>query len=257
MKYKFSENFGSKYTALSDFHRGLFWGIIFSWLTVLSGFSGAIVAKVFYLDKRKTVVVTDRSEYQTSPTFDSAKNTEEFVLTSRDWQSLELNSQEFAVSFANNFLFSSHYQLVSNIFFNYNNAFATVADDGNNSLIWSLNSMSEIDESANLKNFKIIIQNTTNNPVLAKQVYSYLQERDFTNIAIAESLPFPITQTTITTQSPNLAAANYLKTTLDIGILNLSDEQSFQRTGRSELLVQLGEDAKFFAHSQNFIHYEE
>ena len=117
--------------------------------------------------------------------------------------------------------------------------------------------MSEIDRSAKLKNLKIIIQNTTNNPQLAKQVYSYLQERDFSNIAIAEPKPFSITQTTITTQSANLAAANYLQTTLDLGILNLFDNRTFAEVAPSELLIQLGEDAKFFSHSQNFIDYEE
>ena len=257
MNYKFSDNFGSKYVVLSYFHRGLFWGIIFSWLTVLSGFGGAIVAKVFYLDKRETVVVADYSGSQTAQFLDTVEKTEEFFLTVIDWQSLESNPRELTISFADNFLLSSHYQLVSNVFFDYGNVPATFISGFDNSLTWSLNSLSEIDRRANLKNFKIIIQNTTNNPVLAKQVYSYLQERDFTNIAIAESRPFSISQTTITTQSQNLAAANYLKTTLDLGILNLSDDRAFDRTTQSELLIQLGEDAKFFSHSQNFIDYNE
>ena len=89
---------------LSYFHRGLFWGIIFSWMAVISGFGGAVITKVFYLDKRKTVVVANDSVSPTARYGDNLQETEEFSLAAIDWKPLESSPREFTIYLADRFL---------------------------------------------------------------------------------------------------------------------------------------------------------
>lgn len=108
------------------------------------------------------------------------------------------------------------------------------------------------DSTDKFKNTKIVIQNTTNDPELANQVYAYLKERNFRNMAIAESNYLYFSKTILTTQSQNLEAANYLKNTLNLGILDLVENQSFDGYSQPKLIIQLGEDAQFFMTKRNF-----
>ena len=134
MNYKFSDNLSSKYVVLSYFQRGLFWGTIFSWMAVMSGFSGAVIAKVFYLDQRKTVIVENYSVPQNSQllisqSFDNVRTKDNSSLTTINWQSIKSNSEELTISLAGNFLLSPNYQLVSNVNISFpdSTSFATFA----------------------------------------------------------------------------------------------------------------------------------
>ncbi|VEP12551.1 hypothetical protein H1P_1530003 [Hyella patelloides LEGE 07179] len=251
MNYKLSNKTDSRYILLSSFHRGLFWGIIFTWTAAISVAFGASVTKVVYLDRKEVIGERNHQVSNSYQSSSSLNNTvveqDEFYITPLSLDNLVSKPTEFSFMIGNNSWLFSDYQLADRTFLKGG--------------ITSIKFFSAFDSLAfpdrNFKEIKIIIQNTTNDPELAKQVYAYLQEREFRNIAIAKSKPLNISRTIIISHSQDVEAANYLKTTLNLGILDLADNRSFDGNVTSQLTIHLGEDAKSFATNQNFIYYEE
>jgi hypothetical protein len=217
MNYKSFHKFDFKYYVLSTFHRGLFWGVIVSWTAVISSICGAAVTKALVIDRNSIIVAHNHASVE-------------------------------------NYQFLGH--LKTNFPEATNSEIALVNMFGVESpaIEFSFVSADELMLFGDqIKETKITIQNTTNNPELANQVYSYLQERNFSHVAIAESLPSHLNQTIITTPSSNLEAANYLKSTLNLGTLKIVDESSFDSYSQSEVTIHLGEDAHAFTSNHNFI----
>jgi hypothetical protein len=225
MNYKSFHKFDFKYHFLSTFHRGLFWGVIVSWTAVISSICGAAVTKALVIDKNKVIVAHNYATVKNTQFLDSFKSS----------LKEEANSAIAPTNTSNN---TSNLESPAT-------EFSSVSID--NSMLFDRN----VDN--NVKETKITIQNTTNNPELADRVYSYLQERNFVHVAIADSLPSHLNQTIITTPSSNLEAANYLKSTLNLGTLDIVDEHSFDGYSKSEVIIHLGEDAHAFSTNHNFI----
>ena len=260
MNYKLSNKIDSRHSLLSSFHHGLFWGIIFTWTAAISVAFGASVTKVVYLDRKEVIGERNHQISDSDQSSSSLNNTvveqDEFYITPLSLDNLVSKPTEFSFMIGNDFWLFSDYQLADRTFFK--------GDITSIKFFSAFDSLAFPDRAAprqsrdrNFKEIKIIIQNTTNDPELAKQVYAYLQEREFRNIAIAKSQPLNISQTIIISHSQDLEAANYLKTTLNLGILDLADNHSFDGNVTSQLTIHLGEDAKSFATNQNFIYYEE
>lgn len=253
MNYKFSNKIDSRYRLLSSFHRGLFWGTIFAWTAAISVAFGASVTKAVYLDKREVIGEQNHGVSDSYQSSSSLNNTvvkqDEFYFTPLNLNNLVSKPIEFSLMIGNDFWLFSDYRLADRIFLK--DAITSIK------FFSAFDSLTFTDRERNFKEIKIIIQNTTNDPELAKQVYAYLQEREFRSIAIAKAQPLNISRTIITSHSQDLEAANYLKTTLNLGILDLVDNRSFDGGVTSPLTIYLGEDAKSFATKQNFIDYEE
>jgi hypothetical protein len=221
MNYKSFPKFDFKYNFLSTFHRGLFWGVIVSWIAVISSICGAAVTKALVIDRHKVIVAHNYATVKNPQFVESFPSSIEEEVDSGIAPLNKSNSKSPA------------------------REFSPVAID--NSMLFDRH------VNERVKDTKITIQNTTNNPELANRVSSYLQERNFSHVAIADSVPSHLNQTIVTTSSSNLEAANYLKSTLNLGTLNIVDERSFDERSRSEVIIYLGEDAHAFTTNYQFI----
>jgi hypothetical protein len=257
MNYKSLNKLDFKYYVLSTFHRGLFWGVIVSWTAVISSICGAAVTKALVVDRSNIIVARNYATVENSQFLGSLKSSlkkqANSTITPVSMSRVEPSATEFSFVTTNNFMMLDNYQLADRISFPENFAQSQFSPSFDLALMTTFNSSLPTNLAGKVQDTKITIQNTTNNPELANQVYAYLQERNFSHIAIAKSIPSNLSQTIVTTQSENLEAANYLKNVLNLGILDVVDNQSFDGDSKPELIIYLGEDAQSFTTNHNFI----
>lgn len=260
MNYKYLKKLDFQYSFLPTFHRGLFWGVIVSWIAVISGIGGAAITQFFVVEKKEVILAKNYAALEKPHTLNSLNSWVESTnsqVTPVSLNNLESSATDF-LGIVNpivtqNFAEGNNYQLVNTPSFSSNLPQKYLFSTVDYSIVTTFDSSLLTYNTSNFKETKIIIQNTTDNSELADQVYVYLQERHFSHIAIAQPDFSNLSKTTITTQSQNLASANYLRSTLSLGILDVVDNQSFDSSSPPILLIQLGQDAQFFATDRNFI----
>lgn len=260
MNYKYLKKLDFQYSFLPTFHRGLFWGVIISWIAVISGIGGAAITQFFVVEKKEVILAKNYAALEKPHTLNSLDSWVEPVeskITPVSLNNLESYTTDFLgivnQRVTQNFVELNNYQLANNRSFSSDLSQKHLFPTVDYSIIATFDSSLLTYNTSNFKETKIIIQNTTNNSELADQVYAYLQERNFSHIAIAQPDFSNLSKTTITTQSQNLASANYLKSTLNLGMLEVVDNQPFDSSSPPLLLIRLGEDAQFFTTDRNFI----
>jgi hypothetical protein len=102
---------------------------------------------------------------------------------------------------------------------------------------------------SNLQYTAIALQDTTNRPELAMDVLSYLTERNLNNVYLGRSLSLELKKTEIIFSSGNFQAAKNLQKILGIGRLKPSTTENLN----SDIIIRLGEDARFFSQEDSFI----
>jgi len=124
----------------------------------------------------------------------------------------------------------------------------------------SLDKFSSSNEISNFKQSKIVIRNSTNNPEVGAYISGYLQERDFVNIEISNDEIYQGSTskqglTVIRTDGQNSKSANYLKSILGFGDLELFPSGFLNTSDPSELIILLGNDAQDFSQNQDFVSF--
>ncbi len=95
----------------------------------------------------------------------------------------------------------------------------------------------------------IALQDTTNRPELAMEVLSYLTARNLHKVYLSRSLSLELKETEIIFSSGNFQAAKNLQQILGIGRLKPSTTEDLN----SDIIIRLGEDARFFSQGDSFI----
>jgi len=95
----------------------------------------------------------------------------------------------------------------------------------------------------------IAVEDTMNRPELAMGVLSYLSERNLNNVYLSSSLSLELKETEIIFSSGNFQAAKNLQKILGMGRLKPSTTEDLN----SDIIIRLGEDARFFPQEDSFI----
>jgi hypothetical protein len=95
----------------------------------------------------------------------------------------------------------------------------------------------------------IAVEDTMNRPELAMGVLSYLSERNLNNVYLSSSLSLELKETEIIFSSGNFQVAKNLQKILGMGRLKPSTTEDLN----SDIIIRLGEDARFFPQEDSFI----
>lgn len=118
MNYKYLSKLDLKYTVLSTFQRGLFWGTIVSWTAVVSGVFGATATKIFYVDRKNLIVAQNYATFEDSELLTTSSNIKEpvnFAIANLGEYHVESQVTGFSFVTCEEFISSNNYRFAANI----------------------------------------------------------------------------------------------------------------------------------------------